>query len=108
MHLSGRSPDVGSMKFLGMKCNDTVPKSIQLGNACKFQNLMITSNKNELNGFVCVVSSRCCVFRKHLEGTAFPYRWFGKSRVIHRIGSQCLLLVLPEGYDYVKLSRLTG
>lgn len=49
----GRSPDVGSVKFHGMKCSDSVPENIQLGSGCKFQNLMITSNKSELNGFVC-------------------------------------------------------
>lgn len=51
----GRSPGVGGVKFHAMKCSDSASENIQLGNGCKFKNLMITSNKGELNGFVCVV-----------------------------------------------------
>lgn len=50
-----RAPDVGSTKFHAMKCSDSASENIQLGNGCKFKNLMITSNKGELNGFVSVV-----------------------------------------------------
>lgn len=52
----GMPPNVCSMRLHGIKCSDYAVENVQLGNGGgRFQNVMITSYKSELNGFVCII-----------------------------------------------------
>lgn len=57
-----------------MKCSDYAIEKIQPGKGRgKFQGILITPYKSELNGFVCIVID-FTFLKKRLEGTAFPFR----------------------------------